>query len=370
MNNLSFAKPDLPTHMKVGLYGNAGSGKTHTSALLAIGIIEELRKLKSKTADKPVYMFDTERGSDWVAPMFAQHKITFRVLKSRAFIDLLEATRLAEKEASVFIVDSLNHVWAELIKAYLDRIGKDRLPMYLWQPIKEQWGEFTTAYLNANLHIIACGRAQAIYEYITNEDTGKKEFVEVDTRMGGEKQMSYEPDLLIEMKNIKEFDKSGQKVRIHQASIEKDKSDTLTAAFFNDPTFETFRPVWDRLDIDGKGGTIDVSRDSQALVSDQDRNVADRNRRRTVAAEEILGTFTKYIPGQSVADKTVRAKILEKVFGTTSWTKITEDWKAVSLEQIETGVKKVETLAQEYAGLADNNEAKPTKVAKVEKGVK
>lgn len=363
MTKITFSKPDRPTHMKIGIYGAAGSGKTHTSALLAIGIVEELRKLKSKAADKPVYMFDTEKGSDWIAPLFKEHKIEFRVLKSRAFIDLLEATKLAEKEASVFIVDSLNHVWKELLNAYLKKTGKDRIPMYLWEPIKEQWGEFTTNYLNSKLHIIAAGRAQGIYEYVTNEETGKKEFVETDTRMGGEKQMSYEPDLLIEMKNIKELDKTGRSIRTHRAFVEKDKSDTLEEKykklFFDDPNFETFRPVWEELDVDGKGSIIDTKRDSQALVSNQDRNVADRNRRRTVAAEEIQGMLVKYIPGQAASDKAEKVKILQKVFGTTSWTKVTEDWKAVPLEMIEAGVKKVEALAKAYTGIVP--EVKPAK---------
>jgi len=356
MTKLSFTKPDRPTHMKVGIYGAAGSGKTHTSALLAIGIVEELRKLKSKVADKPVYMFDTEKGSDWIAPIFKEHKIDFRVLKSRAFVDLLEATKLAEKEASVFIVDSLNHVWKELLNAYLKKTGKDRIPMYLWEPIKEQWGEFTTSYLNSPLHIVACGRAQGIYEYILNEDTGKKEFVEVDTRMGGEKQMSYEPDLLIEMKNIKELDKTGRSIRIHRAYVEKDKSDTLEdqykKLYFDDPNFETFRPVWSELDVDGKGSVINTKRDSQSLVSNQDRNVADRQRRRKVACEEIQNVLVELIPGQAAKDKQAKVKILQKVFGTTSWTKITEDWTAIKLEAVEAGVAKVRKLAEEYAGLA------------------
>ncbi len=361
---LTFAEPSRPTHVKMGIYGEAGSGKTYTAALEAIGIVEELRKLKNPVGDKPVYMFDTEKGSDWLIGLFAKHDIVLKVVKSQSFVDLIEATKLAEKEASVFIVDSIVHVWKELMQAYLDKSGKTRMPMHLWAPIKQQWREFTDLFVNSPLHIIVCGRAKDNWEYVYNEDTGKKELITTDSRMGGEKEMSYEPDLLIEMTSKNQYDKkAGEEIRVWEADVQKDRSDTLKSKRFINPSFESFRTVWELLDIGGKVGSIDTSRNSPVLVNDQVRNVSDRIRRRKVASEEIQNAITKYIPGRSADDQKAKLEILEKVFGTSSWTAITEDWNKVPLEMLEAGVGKVEELAKARIGVG-KQEVKPSKPKK------
>ena len=98
-------------YLKMGNYGGAGSGKTWTSALVAIG-------LSSRVGDgKPVAFFDTETGSDYVLTLFRDAGVELLVVKSRAFADLVEFVSEAESKCSVAIVDSITHVWDELREA-------------------------------------------------------------------------------------------------------------------------------------------------------------------------------------------------------------------------------------------------------------
>jgi hypothetical protein len=105
-------------YLKMGNYGGAGSGKTWTTALVAIG-------LSSRLSDgKPVAFFDTETGSDYVLPLFRDAGVELLVVKSRAFADLVEFVFEAESKRSVAIVDSITHVWDELREAYEKKFGR------------------------------------------------------------------------------------------------------------------------------------------------------------------------------------------------------------------------------------------------------
>ena len=105
------AEPEV-AYLKMGIYGGQGSGKTRTATEVAIGLFKHTK------AKKPVYFLDSETGSDYVRPIFAKHKVPFHNAKSRAFSDLLIAMDEAEREASVFICDSVTHFWDELIESY------------------------------------------------------------------------------------------------------------------------------------------------------------------------------------------------------------------------------------------------------------
>ena len=58
-------------YAKVGLYGDAGSGKTFTAAQIAIGL-HQFADLK-----KPVAMFDTEPAASFIVPHFEKAGIEF-----------------------------------------------------------------------------------------------------------------------------------------------------------------------------------------------------------------------------------------------------------------------------------------------------
>ena len=63
-------------YAKIGLYGDAGSGKTYTAAMFAIGL-HQYAKLK-----KPVAMFDTEPAASFIIPYFKDNNIPYQLRKT------------------------------------------------------------------------------------------------------------------------------------------------------------------------------------------------------------------------------------------------------------------------------------------------
>jgi hypothetical protein len=119
---MSLLKPaeNQTAKLKAGILGFAGSGKTYTATDIAIG----LAKMDPK---KHVAFFDTETGSDYVIDKVKREGLQFSVAKTRAFRDLLTVVKEAEQGASVLIIDSISHVWAELLESYMRKKNKERL---------------------------------------------------------------------------------------------------------------------------------------------------------------------------------------------------------------------------------------------------
>jgi hypothetical protein len=160
--------------LKAGLMGFAGSGKTYTATKLAIGLVQLMKDLKMPLGEKPALFLDTETGSDWVAPQFVEAGIPLHAAKTRAFVDLKEALREAEQDASVLLIDSITHFWRDLTESYARKKNRQRgLEFQDWAVLKQQWGEFTDLFVNSNLHIILCGRAGYEYDFF-EQSRGRK----------------------------------------------------------------------------------------------------------------------------------------------------------------------------------------------------
>ena len=215
-------------YAKIGLYGEAGSGKTFTAALFAIGLHQHLG------LDKPIGMFDTEPAAGFIKPLFDTAGIEFLVYdESRALSDLMKFMDEAEETCSITLVDSITHVWRDAQESYLKKVNErlrqqNRRPIYQlefhhWRPIKAAWGLFTDRFMSSHMHVMVCGRAGTIYSYQDRDDgTGKRELIQEGTRMATEKEMGYEPSLLIEMLKKLEDHRI-----VNTAIIEKDRSDRL-----------------------------------------------------------------------------------------------------------------------------------------------
>jgi hypothetical protein len=153
-----------------------------------------------------------------------------------------------------------------------------------WGPIKREWGEFTDLYLSSKVHFIVCGRAGNVYEYQDKDDgSGKKELITVGTKMATEKEMGYEPSLLIEM--FKDLDDG--KI-INTAIIQKDRADELNGQQIPMPTFKKLRKHFDALNIGGEHHGSMKERDSREVFNDAgEDNAAAEMRRRDIALDEI-----------------------------------------------------------------------------------
>lgn len=320
-------------YAKIGLYGTAGSGKTRTATEIAIGLH------KAIGSKKPVVVFDTEPAFSFVLPLFQKAGIELLVAdESRALADLMKFMDEAEKLSDIAIVDSITHVWRDAQESYLARINASRkrqgkrpiaaLEFQHWRPIKAAWGEFTDRFLSSKLHMIVCGRAGSVYEYQEKDDgSGKKELITVGTRMATEKELGYEPSLLIEMVADREDGKI-----VNTAVVQKDRSDTLNGRELKRPSYKSFEPHFKALNIGGQHFESMQARDSQEMFEDADESGWDVERRnREIWSEEVKELLQKRWPSRSTDDVAAKMMALEAIFKTRSWTRV-ETMRANDIE--------------------------------------
>lgn len=314
-------------HFKGGLYGFAGSGKTHTAIEFALGI-KRLLNLQGR-----IGFFDTETGVEYVNPWVLK-ETGARVVgaKSRALSDaILFIGECIAQGVSVAIVDSTTHIWEEVQKTFLANLNKHRASKNLnpklsieWQdrgPLNELWQKFTDAYLNSPLHIIICGRAANLWEMEVNQDTGKKELNKVGTKMKTQSDMAYEPSFLAEMEREQEI-VGGKQIIYRVMTVLKDRSRLLDGRQFKNPTFADIKPAIDFL-TPGAVNAIDTTRETPIAANDEgDIEWNTEKKRRAIFCEEIQGLLTATWPGRSAEDQKAKGEILKGLFDTYSWTAI------------------------------------------------
>lgn len=321
-------------YAKVGIYGTAGAGKTRTACEIAIGLH------KAICSQKPIVAFDTEPAFSFVLPLFQKAGIELLVAdESRALKDLMDFMDEAEQVSDICIIDSITHVWRDAQESYLKKVNASRkaqgkrplvaLEFQHWRPIKAAWAEFTDRFLSSKMHAIVCGRAGNVYEYQDKDDgTGKKELITTGTRMATEKELGYEPSLLIEMVANRQDGRM-----INTAIVQKDRSDVLNGNEIPMPNFEKLKAHFMALNLGGKHFDSMERHDSQVLYPDASESGWDmEQRQRTIYCESIIELMKKYYPSQSVDDKQKRADLLEKHFGTRSWTAV-EGMHSTELKQ-------------------------------------
>lgn len=319
-----FKKAEMTSaYLKMGIMGFQGSGKTYTATQTAIGLIQMMRQRELQQGAKPAYFLDTETGVDWVSPQFAKAQIELRTAKTRAFKDLRVAVEEAEAEGSVLIIDSISAFWAELTESYAKQKNRQRgLQFEDWAFLKRTWRLFTDQFINSQLHIILCGRAGYEYDYFEN-DSGKKELEKTGVKMKAEGEMGYEPSILVYME--RETDPDTLRVT-RTATVLKDRSTLLDGKKIVNPTFASFAPHIQFLNLGGLQLGIDTKRTSEGIIPKD----APRDRiavRKEIIAEEIQALLVYHVPGQGAEDKKRKIALLEKHFKTTSWAKIEKDMR-------------------------------------------
>ena len=314
--------------MKAGFFGYAKSGKTFSATLLAIGTKKHLN------LPGPIAFFDTEGGSGYVAEMVREQTGQDLLgVRARSFKDLMAFARdCTEANVSVAIVDSLTHVWREIMDSYLIQLNEKRrernfapllkLEFSHWSSIKSLWGAWPDWFLNSPLSVIVCGRAGAIWEFEKDVETGKRELIKTGTKMKAESEFSFEASLLIEMEREQVPDVQGGFKLTHVATVLGDRFGVLDGQSCTNPTAEFFLPHIKRLKP-GAHATVDTKTQTET-GADVEGNVGwDREKQaRTILCEEIQGAIVSVIPGLSAEDKKRKADLLQKIFGTRSWTAI------------------------------------------------
>ncbi len=307
-------------YLKAGFMGFAGDGKTYTATKLAIGLVQMMRDRGLEAGDKPVLFLDTETGSDWVQPQFEAAGIELMTAKTRAFIDLIEAIKEAEKTGSILLIDSISHFWRDLTESYAKRKNRTRgLQFQDWAWLKQEWGRFTDLFVNSKVHIIMCGRAGYEYDFF-EQDGGKKELQKTGVKMKAETETGYEPSILVLMAKKRDME-TGEVWR--EGSILKDRAALIDGKTFKNPTFEDFLPHIDFLNLGGEHVGVDTSRNSESLVRPDGKPQWQFDKeQKEIALDEISEIIKEHHGSQSKDDKAARADLMEHAFGTRSWKRI------------------------------------------------
>lgn len=320
-------------YLKAGFLGFAGSGKTYTATNLAIGLALMINEKKLKEAGRPIFFLDTETGSDYVTPKIREAGLEIFSAKTRAYTDLLAAIKECEQSGSVLIIDSITHFWREFVESYQRRKDVSYLDFQDWNFLKgsQGWGQFSDRYVNSSCHIIMCGRAG--YEYETEVNSkGKKEQVKSGIKMKAETETGFEPSLLVLME--RETNVKTNKVS-RTAYILKERFNLIDGKEFQNPTFESFRPHIDSLNLGGAQLGVDNTRTSDAMFSHDgdDTKWKYEQRQKEIALEEIKEEINKHCGyGQDHETKKAKADLLEDIFGTRAWSKVeATSWKLLQM---------------------------------------
>lgn len=349
---------------KVGLLGFAGSGKTRTATEIAVGLH------KAIGSQRPILFIDTEIGSDWVLPIFKEHDIKLLVSKTRAFKDLAAGLKEAPSVADILIIDSVSHFWTDIVESYKKRRNVNRLSFQDWGILKPMWfDDFSTPFVTSPLHIIVAGRAGFEYDYFEGDD-GKMELYKTGTKMKAEGEFGFEPSLLIEMERIKNPEatetyreaktkdakmKAAKQIMqerefVRKATVLKDRSDIMDGKIFYNPTYSDFAPHWAAINIGGEHKPLEGG-DSQGMFDIEGRpDWVIAKKRATIAIEELKAEMDKFYPSSSAKEKQARIKIMEKVFGTASATKI----ESLPYHTLEEGLRRIQILLSVPENITEN----------------
>lgn len=334
-------------YLKAGFLGFQKSGKTYTATLLAIGT-----RAHFKLAG-PIAMFDTEGGAEYVAKMVKRETGKDLVgIRSRSFDDLCTvAEECVAEGVSVLIADSMTHVWRELCDAYMKQINeqidrtnakyskrrplRQRLEFQDWAHIKGVWARWTDFYTNSPLHIVICGRAGFEYDMQEN-DQGRKELVKTGIKMKTEGEFGFEPSLLVEMDREQEPDGSGGFILRRRATVLGDRFGVIDGSTTIDPTFEFFAPHVRELTA-GALAAVDTRVKTDTGVGASEDEWTPEKKQRVILCEEIQGVMASQWPGQTKEEKKAKSDLLDRIFGTRSWTRV----ESMDSDDLRTGLAQI-----------------------------
>jgi len=301
-------------YLKVAFEGFAGSGKTYTMAALAIGVH---KRLGSK---KPIAYFDTEKAGTHLRHIFKAAQIEILYKQSRTLADLTEVMRRGRDGLfDILLIDSISHVWENVLQSYQKQKNRTRLQFEDWGIIKPKWkSEFSEPFVNDKYHALMCGRAG--YEYTDEKDEqGKRQIYKSGVKMKVEGETAYEPDMLIMMERFEEVIERDKKVW-REATVIKDRSTLLDGKTFQNPSYKDFEPAVEYL-LDNP-----VERDAtpeRANEFEGDEEQRAFRKRRDIALENLeAATIELGLAGNAQAAKAAKVEAFKHAFGTASWTQI------------------------------------------------
>ena len=349
-SNPTQINPQTVVPIKVGVFGGQGSGKTTSTALLALALSKEIY------GGAPVAVTDTEPGWQFLKPIFAIEGVELIQTTTPTFKAMLKDLKDAERRGCcVWAIDSLTIIWQEIMKAAQG--SRSQIEIQQWGDIKAVWGEYTTTFLNSPMCTFALGRLGNEMEEQLDDRTGRTKLVKVATKFkaGGSESFGYEPHLLLEMSLERKAKRKagstleGEGRMVHRVDVLKDRTWALNGAVIrwsDKPKYEKggYRQVWQSIKPH-----FDRVQQTMARVQIQSGNASndlfpgeegrsewyEKRQRKEVLSAELHATMDMLWGGSAVAAKQMRMKVFEHVFGFKS----KEAADAASLDKIERGVR-------------------------------
>lgn len=314
-----FFKPignDKP-YFKAAFEGEPGTGKSWTTALVAIGLHQRIK------STKPIAIFDTEKASKFLVSLFEQNGIQAIVKESQSLADLKKTMELcANGVADILIIDSITGVWQDFQDAYKKKLNRTLLQIQDWMTVKAEWNRhFSTPLVQFPVHILATGRVSDRMEQEIDEETGRKEFTKTGVKMQAEKNAAYEFDILVLMERHELITKRKREIW-RQASVLKGRGGLLDGAVFKNPTYENFAPAIDAIMKNPVEARTDMAQTDAASLIKTEEDKREYIKRRDIALEKIEAYLVSVWPGASAENKQLKVKALEYAFNTPSWTEI------------------------------------------------
>lgn len=326
-------------YFKAAFEGFAGSGKTYTSAQIAIGLY---RRIGSQ---KPVVIFDTEKSAKFLKPIFAQENIELLVRESRSLADLKETmARMRQGAGDILIIDSISHVWEDFLKAYAEKVRRTRLEFQDWGVIKPTWKtEFSDPFVRDPYHVIMTGRAGYEYENEINKETGKREIYKSGVKMKVEGETAYEPDLLVLMERMQDMEGGSIKRSYRQAVVIKDRSTVIDGKVFENPSFKEFEPAIEVMLQAPERLETTAERDAGLLFRTEEEKYEWKQQKKRWL-EEIENYLVSVWPSQAAEQKKLKIDAINYAFNTMSWTVV----ESLRPEELEAGFARVQEFVRKH----------------------
>lgn len=363
------------TNTSINLFGIGGSGKSLTALLIALGNSIERQNRAG------IALVDPEDVSDFLLTACRAEGVPLFTMKRRTFIDMREALPEAvEKGCGSFLVDHYDAFHRELQEAQKDALdlrGR-RLPFQHREELIRLWESWVRDVRASRIDCIFNGRLAWNWGDSETED-GDVEHVRLGTKMRGDSDADYEPDLLIEMelleKRVREQKSHAKRVdNIHFAYIRKDRTQALSGMQFQWKDLHggykvgDYKAVWKCFApyfAGFKGVSVseeshsEPPRTSAALFQKPtgETRFSERQKRVTIAVEEIQGAMNAIWPGSTNEDKRLKSVTMEMLFHSRSWTAV-ETMLPEALESAQRSMTHFETaLRDPDQGVSPKDEA-------------
>lgn len=356
---------DGSSAVKAGLFGDSGAGKTLTAGLLGIGLSVKLHN------HAPICMADGEDAAKFLKPICDVEQVPLFVIPSHSFIDMRDGLHEAEERGCcVYLVDNYTASHQELTEAAKAawHVEGRQMPYPLREALNQEWAAWVRSFRASPLHVLLNGRLGYTWDEVEDE-AGDPRLVKLDTKMRGERDMGYEPDLLVELDAIrtklvrdrKTKTKSG--LMQHAAVILKDRWRILNGKTFLWPDINNYKAgnfesickdFWPHVErqVAGVARTSETAaRDSRSLFAkpNGESPMLERSRRIKEALEDFEATLQILWPGTTAQMKACHAAAIEAAFGERSWSRI----QTLTVEAIESGASLLRTCEANVKREAD-----------------